>query len=271
MKKLALLAFVALFALAFSTTINVVSPVAQAVSDNGSIYIGRVGPGQTFSFAVEPKVPIGGVHNIGGRWDQMLVSRVPEGWKSRDAKVYADPLQAEVTVSQLAPNRQYEVVATVVDEGDLEKIGNSIAFRAIVDVDSNVVNMGIAKKSIATGAGQPARYEITITNTGMADDVFEISTTGVKDWEFRRRVYVGAGASKTITYEVVGQEEGEYDVKVNCASTSSPLITKSDDIHLSVNTDLFSDYRATTHGLLLFPLLEQPVYSIMGLISNLFQ
>lgn len=254
----------------FGATIDVISPVKQTVSDGNFIELGTIGPGQTVYITVEPKVTTGGIHGIGGTWDQMVISSLPEGWKGKDSKLYSDPLQIEITAPPNAENGRYSATVSVVDEGDADKIGGSVTFNVFVTVDSNVMGMYVSPETATVGAGQPARYVITVANTGAADDVFRISSSGINRWTFTKDIYVGSGSAKQVTYEVVGEEEGTHSLLISATSSSSNLIQASKNVTLVVKTDLLSDYKAATHGLLIFPVIELPVYAFAGLLSNFY-
>lgn len=254
----------------YATTIDVLSPIRRTVSDGDFVELGRIGPGQTVYIAVEPKVETGGIHGIGGRWDQMVVTSLPTGWDGKDSKIYEDPLQVEVTAPPNAENGRYAVTVSVVDEGDAEKIGGNVTFNLFIDIDDNVMDIHVSPEIASVGAGQPARYTITVTNTGTADDVFEISSSGVKGWRFAKSIYVSSGSAKQIPYEVVGEEEETYSFYITATSASSNLIQESKEVSMVVSTNLLSDYKGTTHGLLIFPIIELPIYTLMGLLSNLY-
>ncbi|HLD76373.1 MAG TPA: hypothetical protein VI874_05100, partial [Candidatus Norongarragalinales archaeon] len=68
-------------------------PVSMAVSQGSGITIGNVGPGQTFFVITDPKETSGGKFGLGGAYDLMVASSVPEGWSSKPSKLYANPLQ----------------------------------------------------------------------------------------------------------------------------------------------------------------------------------
>ncbi|MFH1306646.1 MAG: hypothetical protein ABIH83_03255 [Candidatus Micrarchaeota archaeon] len=92
----------------------------------------------------------------------------------------------------------------------------------------------------------------------------------MKDWEFEKKIYLPPGASKSFTYEVVGNDEASYRVKYTVQSDSSPLIHDMEEVQLNVKTNLISDYQATSHGVLLFPIIQIPMYALAGLIGLLF-
>ena len=266
-QTLALLALLALLSPAHS--LNVIYPVSADISSGSEISFGVVGPGQTFAVVAEPKVSTGGRYGLGGAYDQMFATVLPYGWSSNPSKLYSSPMQVDVTVPKDAVGGDYLVGFTIWDEAGNEGLGSNVTFTAKVSVSQEVMDMRVEPSFIAVGAGQPARYSITILNKGIANDIFTIGSSGVRDWEFRRSIYIPAGTSKTLSYEIVGNEEADYKVKLYSRSSSSDKIYSESEAGLRVNTDLFSDYRAVNRGVLLFPLIEAPVYFVTGLLSNL--
>jgi len=266
--KNTILAILSLCALSFPA--SVLSPVSAQITPDLEISIGDVGPGQTFSVSVDGKVATGGKYGIGGAYDQLSASSLPSGWSSSPSKLYASPLQVEITVPKDAHDGEYGVGLTLWDEAGERGLGENITFKVKVIVKSEVVGLSVEPSRISTGAGQPARYTVTVVNKGIANDVFTIGSTGVRNWEFRRSIYIPSGTSKTLTYEVVGDEEADYSVRLFATSMSSERISQGHTVALTVNTDLFSDFRAVNKGVLLFPLTEAPVFFVFGLLSNLF-
>ncbi len=260
-----------LFALALCPALfaaSILSPVSIRVEDGMRIALGDVGPGQTFFVIAEPKEGTGGKYGIGGAYDQLVATSLPEGWSSTPSRLYGNPLQAEITVPKDAQDGEYDVGLTLWDEAGSEGLGPNVTFTVRAKVIREVMDMRVEPSHVSAGAGQPARYVITIMNKGIANDVFNIGSSGVRDWEFRRSIYIPSGTSKTLTYEVVGNEEADYRVKLLARSSSSDRISAEREVTLRVNTDLFSDFRAVNRGVLLFPLTEAPLYFIVGILSN---
>jgi uncharacterized membrane protein len=198
----------------------------------------------------------------------MFATSLPAGWASTPSKLYADPLQVDITVPKDASDGEYIVELTLWDEAGAEGLGDNVTFTARVTVSREVMDMRVEPAHITVGAGQPARYTITVDNKGVANDMFTVGSLGVRNWEFQRAIYVPASSSKTLTYEVAGDDEADYQVRIWARSASSDQIYKEVPVALSVDTNLFSDYRAINKGVLLFPVTEAPIYFVMGFLSN---
>jgi hypothetical protein len=261
--------FALLAAVSVSFAVAVLSPVSTPIEQGSEITIGDVGPGQTFAVVVYPKEETGGRFGLGGAYDRLVATSLPYGWTSMPSRLYANPLQADITVPKDASDGEYSVELTLWDEAGSQGLGENVTFNVKVKVTREVMDMKVEPSFLAVGAGQPARYTITIVNKGIASDTFTVGSRGVRNWVFQRSVYIPSGTSKTLNYEVVGEDESDYSLKIFARSSSSDQIYSERDATLRVNTDLFSDYRAVNHGVLLFPVTEAPIYFIVGLLSNL--
>jgi hypothetical protein len=249
--------------------VKMLSPVNAALQDGGEVYLGLVGPGQTVFIEADALVTTGGVNGIGGRWDQLVIDQAPAGWTTEPSLLYEQPLKARIKVASDAPDGEYEVLARVIDDQNKEQLGE-VNLKLRVNVSRDVFWMSVSPARKETGAAQPASFIVTLHNTGIASDAFEISASGLPAWDYRKTVFVPYGTSKEVPYDVVSGEEGNFAVKIRTRSLSSDRLSGEKEVYLGVSTTLISDYKATNKGLLLFPIFEQAAYAVMGLLSNLF-
>ncbi|MCK4319055.1 hypothetical protein KAW38_00605 [Candidatus Micrarchaeota archaeon] len=250
-------------------SIQIIEPFLRETSTGDTVFLGMIGPGQTVYISIHPKVYSGGIHGIGGNYDLAYFSALPEGWSAKKSHLYGDPLQIKLTASPEAEAGDYYVNVNVDDEGDGEELGN-ITFVARVTIDHNVMETEIYPSKKSVSVGQPARFKITVYNTGSTGDVFRIHSEGVPKWDFQEAVYIPAKGKRDIYYEVVAFEEESYSFSVIVESTSSPLIREEMSAEVSFYPSIFSDMKAVNNGALVFPIIEAPIYSILGLLSNLW-
>jgi len=265
----ALLAALMVLSFAFGATSIVLLQPQTTLFEGEQVEYGSVGPGQTFIVQIEPIVWASDGEFL-GQWDISQAASLPDGWSTKPSKIYDNPLVVEITVEPNAPEGEYLIPIIVTDEKGQENIGNEISFDVLVNVRHDVLDMSVAPKSIEVGAGQPAIFKVTLTNLGSAKDVLSIRASGVKGWELERKIYLQPATQKSFTYEVVGNDEASYGVTFSAVSDSSELIHDEENVALFVHTSLISDYKATSHGVLLFPIISTPIYSIAGLIGLLF-
>lgn len=254
--------------LSLSSAIDILGPIsADGISEGDIVDLGTIGPGQTASVLINPIVNTGGKFGSGGRFDFATVANMPYGWRGKESKLYGDPLQVEITADKNAPEGEYTTMVIIQDEGNGEMLGNA-TFIAKIKVVHDVLDVSVSPKSITSGPGQPARFVISITNKGTASDVFRVQASGVERWVFEKPVLVQPMTTKTVVYEISEMEEETYTPEISVVSTSSNLIQKTEKVTFTVQPDLLSDFKATNHGILVFPVFEAPVYAIAGLISN---
>ena len=250
-------------------SIQIIEPVLTEISEAEIIDLGTMGPGQTVELQLHPKVYEGGIHGIGGNYDQAYAYELPAGWDTQPSKIYGNPLQVKITAGPYTEEGTYTIPIVVEDEGNGEELGK-VTFYARVKISEEVMDFTVTPTEEDAGIGQPARFEITVNNNGNAGDTFKVSAIGVSKWEFTQLVYISPRSSKTITYEVAGFEEETYTTEITVESSSSSRVFQTKTIILNVYPDLLSDYKAVNNGALLFPIIEAPVYALIGLISNLW-
>ncbi len=260
------LTFLLLLSLSFSITVT--APYKTEVKDGDMIDLGTIGPGQTVSIEVDPIVTTGGIHGIGGTYDMAVAEDLPKGWTSKESKLYQNPLQVTITADPDAPPGNNTAKIIVIDEADGEKLGN-VTFYAKVTITYDVMDFDVSPSSLEVGPGQPARFEITVNNKASTSDVFEVSALGPKRWEFRKPVFVPAESSKTIHYEIVGEEEETYKATISIVSLASKNIADEKNVTLHIKPSLLGDYTATNNGVIVFPIFQAPIYALAGLLSNL--
>ncbi len=249
--------------------VQLIEPVAVEIKGGETINVGTIGPGQTISIDIARRVYVGGKFGTGGDYDLALATNLPSGWKSTESKLYDNPLQVTITAAKDAAEGKYSATVKVLDEDNKEMLGN-ISFTVNVNIIHDVMDLQVNPVNIETGAGQPAKFQITITNKGSASDVFELRSENVKRWIFKKYIYVAGMSSKTIPYEIAANEEETFNPKIIVESTSSSIISEEKVVTLKVSSNVLNDYEATNHGTLIFPVIEGPIYAIMGLLSNLW-
>lgn len=260
----------ALFLLvSLSSAIDLDSPQIKGVESGDVIDLGTIGPGQTVQILIDREVETGGIHGEGGFYDLAVAEELPRGWTSKESELYASPLQVTITADPDAPEGNYTMRVKVIDENDGEKLGN-VSFTVKIQITYDVMDFDVSPTYINVGPGQPARFNIQITNKGSTSDVFQVSATGAKRWEFVRPVFVPAKTTRTIPYEIVGAEEETYRATINVQSLASSRIADEKNVTLFIQSDLLGDYKATNNGVLVFPIFEAPIYAMAGLLSNFF-
>lgn len=248
--------------------VPMLEPFAQEVSNGDNIYLGEIGPGQTISMSFNGRPTTGGMYGIGGTYDLANVTELPEGWTAKPSDWAGIPLQVKITAAKDAPEGEYAAKVNIEDVEN-EALQN-VSFTVKLNITHNVLDASLDSDKKETLSGQPASFYITISNKANTGDVFTVSSSNVPKWAFKKFVYVPAKSSKTIQYEVMSSEEARYSPSIRVISESSAMINKTLNASVSVQPSLTADYKATNNGMIFFPAMSGIIYSLAGLISNLF-
>ena len=263
---------VLLFVVSLASGITLLAPV-NAEADNAPVYIGRVGPGQTvelqFSRDTGSVAAINPTTGNNALWDKANVvkSTLPEGWEGKDSLKYETPLTVFVSVSPSAEEKNYTFEVGFIDE--YEGTESKVA-KFTVSVDNDVFDAGLEQETVVAGVGQPAVFALRVKSTSSASETFRINATGLPvDWKLSKTFFLPAKEEKVVYFEVVGNIQKEVPFEIIVSSISSDKITKTNDARIVTVSTLLQDAKATSHGLPLFPSVEQHVYSLIGLVANL--
>ncbi len=274
MKNLMIIAFIATVAAlavpAGAAYVNITSPFNYSVTNNGTIALGNVGPGQTFYVTIS-SVTSNGTFTFDRGWNKLTASNLPAGWIVENSSLNNQALSAEITVAPTAPDGQYIFNITAINLGNYSKLG-SLSFTAEVNVTPNVFKLSTSPSVLKAGPGQPAEIQVTINNTGVSDSPFVVSLGGIPAWNTTDTVIALHHTTGRFLYPVYENEPGVYNIKLYVNSTASPLISKESNLTLVVGASLTNDYSAIGEGTPLFPITYEPAYAVMyfiGLLAKL--
>ena len=255
--------------LASASSLLVKEPVDQKMTDFQTLDLGTVGPGQKLEVISErpggePSKNVA-QGNSEALWDVLKVEQTPEAWKGEASKLYESPMKAFVTLPENAPEGQQAFMLKAIDEYDGLQ---PLVVKATVKVSYDMLDAQVENPKLTAGVNQPAVYYIKLKNKSSASDVFEITAKGLpSQWKYSKRVFVRHNSEETVPYEVVGTEQGDYSVELSVKSLSSNLIAAKQNVQLSTRSSISLDMQAASHGVLLFPTVEQTVYSLLALLS----
>ena len=251
--------------------VSVIQPFNTTVyTPNSTVYLGKDGPGQTFYVTISAATTnsSGVVNNLG--WNKFVVTGLPTGWIAQNSSLYNPTLSVKITPAASTPNGTYRFNLTAVNVGNYSKLG-AIRFSAEVNVTPNVFKLGVTPRTAYVSAGAPTSIYITINNTGVSDSLFLISLSGLPAYNITQSVIALHHASKTFAYPVTLSEPGVYRVNINVKSVASTLIYRQTNVTIVTQATLLNDYYAIGSGITAFPIVYEPVYAIMHLISLIFR
>ena len=266
------IAFLLFAGIAFAVFANVKEPVSQMLYPGESVRLGNAGPGQVIYLVVERGTDGGDCPDnyCPDGWDTVVATRLPVGWQVDPSPYYEDPMKVKIKIAPDSFDGEYNLTLVAVDEGNYDGLGN-MTFHAIVNVSRDVFEISVEPSRVETGVGQPAVYYVKIRNTGVASDPFEIKVRDgdLPAWNFKKTMLVNYGSERIIPYEVVLDEEDERVFHIEVVSLSSPVIRRDMSVVIDSKSSLVADWKATTHGVLIFPNIMQFIYGLVGLLSQL--
>ncbi len=260
----AMVAFAAAM-LANASYVNITEPYNATILQNGSIYLGKVGPGETFYVTISAgtKNQTGTYLPLG--WDELVASSLPSGWISQNSPLYTSSPSIKIAVAPNAPNGTYRFNVTAINIGNYSRIG-TIRFTSYVNVTPDVFKLSVSPSQVTAGPGQPSDIYVTINNTGVSDSPFNITVKGLPAWNRSSTVIALHHTVGRFVYPVYEDEPGRYGIQLYVSSIASQLIHNESNITLVTKATVTSDYRALGQGAIAFPVIYEPAYAVMYII-----
>ena len=268
-----LMLFITTFAIATLSVnamyLTVEGPVSGLLFNNGTINLGRIGPGESFYILASAATSnqSGTTINIG--WDTLEAAQLPAGWSSEASPLYQNPMKMKITVAPYAANGTYNITLRAVNVGNYSKLGN-LTFTASINVTPSVFAPSVTPTNLTTGVGQPTNINVVINNTGASDDPFLINVQGLPAWNVPIEVISKHDSANGYLYPVFIDEPGVYQFNLTINSTTSPLLHESFPITLIARSSLVNDFSATGQGVVLSPIIYEPAYAVMLLLSDIY-
>ncbi len=248
--------------------ISIVEPYNATLYNNGTIYLGKVGPGQPFYITAVSATANASGTIIQRGWNQMYATGLPGSWVVSNSSLYSKYLSVKVTPYANATNGTYRFTITAENFGNYSKLG-TIEFTAYVNVTPNVFSLSVSPTNISTGPGQPTNIEVTINNTGVSDAPFYLTALGLPAWNTSTEVIALHNTVRSFSYPVYEDEPGLYNARMYVSSVASSLVHKESNINLLVKASVPNDYSAIGSGSVAFPIIYEPAYAVMYLIRLL--
>ncbi len=258
----------AVTSIACASSVNMQEPYNTTIYNNGSVYIGKVGPGQSFYITISAVTTNASGTVFERGWNELLVTGAPPGWLGVNSSLYNSYSSVKITPPASASNGTYQLNLSAVNIGNYSKLG-SVKFKAFVNVTPNVFVLQVTPTNVTTGPGQPASVYVTINNTGVSDSPFYIQAQGLPAWNLSKEVIAPHGTQEVFSYPIFENEPGVYSAKFNVTSAASPLVFKRSAVTLTVQASVLGDYKALGQGAVGFPIIYEPAYALMNLIGKL--
>ncbi len=251
----------------------IVQPVQKQIFEGNLLDLGLVGPGQKIEIEISRSSNIFDFRNVEEVWDRLVIddNTLPIDWKAEYSLRYEANPKAFVIIGENAPDGEYSFsLHTDRDYGSASNY--PVRFNAKVRVSKDVFDLTVLQKSVLGGVEQPSIFSLTFVNKGSANDAFDLEVIkGLPtQWTFKKQVFVPHNSERTIQYEVLATERGDWDVGFKASSLSSEKIYDEDSGELIARTNLLQDMRSVGSGVILFPYVEQTIYYFLGFVASNF-
>jgi len=245
-----------------ATYLQVQGPITGTILNNGSVYLGKVGPGESFYVLASATTQnaSGKVINIG--WNTFTAVNLPVGWSAQASPLYENPMKLKITTAPDAQNGTYKLTLRAVNIQNYSRLGN-LTFTAFVNVTTDVFSTSVSPTNFNVGTGQPYNLQITINNTGISDDPFVINAYGLPAWNVSDVVIALHSATSSFVYPIFVDVPGAYNFNLTVGSATSTLVSKSFRINMVAQASLLNDYAAVGQGVALSPIIYEPTYAVM--------
>lgn len=254
---------------ASASYVNMTGPLNYTIYNNGTVFLGKVGPGQTFFITISANTTNSTGARFSRGWDELLASNLPPGWVAENSSLYLAYEFVKITPPPDTTTGIYQLNLTAVNIGNYSKLG-SLHFTALINVTPDVFKLGVSPAQVSTGPGEPIPIYISVNNTGVSDSPFVISASGLPAWNTTEQVIALHHTTGVFQYPIYEDEPGNYTANITVSSLESPLIRKSTVVGLTVQASLAGDYSALGEGALAFPVIYEPAYAVMYIISRIF-
>ncbi|MEM3827267.1 MAG: hypothetical protein QXR58_01550 [Candidatus Micrarchaeaceae archaeon] len=246
-----------------------VEPYQATLHQGGSVYLGDIGPGQSFYIVISPNTTSSNGKYVQLGWNKLVASGL-KGWVVQNSSLYSAAPSVEITPPSVTPFGLYSFNITAVNIGNYSGIGN-LTFKAYINVTSKVFSFNASPRNLSAGIGVPAYLHVSINNTGVSDNPFVISVAGLPGFNQSEVVIAQHGTSRTFLYPIYEDSPNIWHGVLVISSLTSPSIYETENVTLSVNASMENEMLALGRGTLIYPVLYAPVYAVQYLIGLLFR
>jgi hypothetical protein len=250
--------------------VNMTEPYVSTLYNNSTVYLGKVAPGQTFYI----KIFSGSLNsknqfiNLG--WNQLVAYGLPKGWIIDNSSLYDNYLSVEIKAAPSASYGIYKFKLKAINFGNMSGLGNSI-INSEINVSDNVINVTMPYNLITTDPFVYKNVYIIINNTGVSDNPFIITSTGLPDTSFNESVIAVHGRKSEIAYPIYLNTQGIYKLNLSIKSATSPEVERTEQIKIIAKSNPYNNYLSVGSGSPIFPIIYAPLEAVMYFISLLIK
>ncbi len=251
-------------------TASMYEPVVKSITNGSTVYLGKVGPGQTFyvNITASTYTDSGNYLNLG--WNELVVKKAPPGWVVQNSSLNTVDLPVLIKPAADTPPGEYPITFQAVNIGNYSGLG-TLTFTGYINVTPDVFKLQVSPAVLYINAGSNADILISINNTGVSDNPFIITLDGLPAWNQTETAIAPHHTTKTFIYGINEYIPGVYNTKLLVQSISSPMVYKETNVTIVVKSGILSDYTAIGGGAETFPIIYQPAMDVMYVIGEIIK
>ncbi|MGC8622469.1 MAG: hypothetical protein ACP5UC_00700 [Candidatus Micrarchaeia archaeon] len=255
--------------LSFPSYVKVIEPYGAVVHQGGSVYLGNIGPGQSFYIVISPNTTSSSGKMVELGWNKLVVTGL-SGWVVENSSLYSSAPSVEITPPSYTPFGVYGFNVTAINIGNYSGLGN-LTFKAYINVTSKVFSFNASPAIANAGIGVPAYISIRINNTGVSDNPFVISASGLPGFNESDIVIAQHSTARSFLFPIYEDTPGTWHAMLKISSLTSPSIYETKNITLIVKPSMENELLALGKGTIIYPVLYAPAYAIQYFIGLLFK
>ncbi|MCK4884033.1 MAG: hypothetical protein KAS30_04130 [Candidatus Diapherotrites archaeon] len=240
------------------------SPVQTNLLLQKSTHIGAVMPGQSFQFVMNSYCG----SDCNEEWDTATIDSesLPKGWAIDGSDWNLPSFQVRVKVPENAEIGKYVLKVKMQDQG--ETIPSEYGLIS-VNVSNTLLSLD-AESNQSTVALENGNIIFQVQNTSLSEANVIVSSSLLSKWWGKQKITIHPGVKEEFLFPIRITESGTYETDLILISENTNEIQTIKKINITATPTIQSKLTAPSHGFPLYPVSLQPIYSLMGAFSFLF-
>lgn len=265
MRMLGFLLLFATFLLGYH--LKMLVPLQKVIGQGEEVFLGDVAPGQVIGLDFDP---FSGGYGYGREdWDKIEPVVVPEGFRFEESRLQESTLQTKLIVPENAEKGVYTIKLRAIDYRMKESAYRApdLYFTVKIKVTEDVFRVTPAQYFYFIPVGSQESLKVRVDNLGIATDYVEVRTDLPEGWATGVREVIGPRSSKILELKIRPKETGFYRFTLLFRSLSSEKLEKRIEMAIASHSNIFMDFKTSSLGIPLFPVLEVPISAFLALIG----
>lgn len=240
------------------------SPVKATLSLQKTVNIGSVMPGQSFYFVMSSYCG----PECDEEWDTATIEHesLPNGWAVDGGDWNLPSFQVRIKVPENAEKGNQVLKVKMYDHG--ETIPSEYGLVSI-NVSNTLLSLEAESNQPIT-ALENEHIKFYVQNNSLGEANLIVSSSLPSKWWGKQKIKILPKTKKQFMLPVRVMESGNYETELILSSEKTNAIQNIEKINIEAIPTIKSKLVAPSHGFPIYPVSLQPIYSLMGAISFLF-